>query len=171
MALKILFWDGTGLVMAYKRLEETTFTWPAIRDGVMTLNRAQFEALFSGLDWRKVRRRWKRAGRLRQSESGGELARISSRFGVYSGMSALPDIDLSAIPEDQRDAVAALLRETASLKEINKRLEHLVAELNHVVHGKKSEKLDEDERQLAFEDLADRCLRGRGTETGSSARR
>ena len=53
--LKILFWDGTGLVMAYKRLEETTFTWPAIRDGVMTLNRAQFEALFSGLDWRRVK--------------------------------------------------------------------------------------------------------------------
>ena len=24
--LKILFWDGTGLVMAYKRLEEATFT-------------------------------------------------------------------------------------------------------------------------------------------------
>jgi len=24
--LKILFWDGSGLVMAYKRLEETTFT-------------------------------------------------------------------------------------------------------------------------------------------------
>tara|TARA_R100000306_G_C4362791_1_gene136135 strand:- start:189 stop:476 length:288 start_codon:yes stop_codon:yes gene_type:complete len=53
--LKILFWDGTGLVMAYKRLKETTFTWPAIQDGVMTLNRAQFEALFAGLDWRKVR--------------------------------------------------------------------------------------------------------------------
>ncbi len=53
--LKILFWDGTGLVMAYKRLEETTFTWPAIRDGVLTLNRAQFEALFAGLDWRRVR--------------------------------------------------------------------------------------------------------------------
>ncbi len=68
-------------------------------------------------------------------------------------MSALPDIDLSAIPEDQRDAVAALLHETVSLKEVVKRLEHLVAELNHVVHGKKSEKLDEDERQLAFEDL------------------
>jgi transposase len=53
--LKILFWDGTGLVMAYKRLEETAFAWPIIRDGVMTLNRAQFEALFAGLDWRKVR--------------------------------------------------------------------------------------------------------------------
>lgn len=53
--LKILFWDGTGLVMAYKRLEESTFVWPAIRDGLMTLNRAQFEALFAGLDWRRVR--------------------------------------------------------------------------------------------------------------------
>ena len=53
--LKILFWDGSGLVMAYKRLEESTFTWPAIRDGAMTLNRAQFEALFAGLDWRRVR--------------------------------------------------------------------------------------------------------------------
>ncbi|WP_411976637.1 IS66 family insertion sequence element accessory protein TnpB [Sulfitobacter faviae] len=53
--LKILFWDGTGLVMVYKRLEETTFAWPAIKDGLITLNRAQFEALFSGLDWRRVK--------------------------------------------------------------------------------------------------------------------
>ncbi|CAM5554790.1 hypothetical protein FALB51S_00095 [Frigidibacter albus] len=54
--LKLLFWDGTGLVMAYKRLEDATFTWPAITDGMMALNHAQFEALFAGLDWRKVRR-------------------------------------------------------------------------------------------------------------------
>ena len=53
--LKLLFWDGTGLVMAYKRLEDATFTWPAITDGVMALNHAQFEALFAGLDWRRVR--------------------------------------------------------------------------------------------------------------------
>jgi len=53
--LKLLYWDGTGLVMAYKRLADTTFTWPAIKDGVMALNHAQFEALFAGLDWRKVK--------------------------------------------------------------------------------------------------------------------
>ena len=53
--LKLLYWDGTGLVMAYKRLEEHTFTWPAIKDGVMNLGHTQFEALFSGLDWRRVR--------------------------------------------------------------------------------------------------------------------
>lgn len=53
--LNLLYWDGTGLVMAYKRLEGSNFTWPAITDGVMVLNHAQFEALFAGLDWRKVK--------------------------------------------------------------------------------------------------------------------
>lgn len=53
--LKLLNWDGTGLVMAYKRLEETTFTWPAIRDGLMSFNHEQFEALFAGLGWRRMK--------------------------------------------------------------------------------------------------------------------
>lgn len=53
--LKLLYWDGTGLVMAYKRLEEHSFTWPAVTDVLMLVNRAQFEALFAGLDWRRVR--------------------------------------------------------------------------------------------------------------------
>jgi transposase len=53
--VKLLYWDGTGLVMAYKRLEEHTFTWPAVTDGLMLINHAQFEALFAGLDWRRVR--------------------------------------------------------------------------------------------------------------------
>jgi transposase len=35
-------------------LESGQFTWPQIRDGVMRLSRAQFEALFEGLDWRRV---------------------------------------------------------------------------------------------------------------------
>ena len=42
--LKLVFYDGTGLVMIYKRLEEQGFVWPAIRDGVMTL-RADLLAL------------------------------------------------------------------------------------------------------------------------------
>ena len=53
--LKLLYWDGTGLVMAYKRLEEHSFIWPAVKDGLMTLSHTQFEALFAGLDWRRVR--------------------------------------------------------------------------------------------------------------------
>jgi transposase len=51
---KILFWDGSGLVMIYKRLESHRFAWPPLRDGLMKLTHAQFEALFEGLDWRRV---------------------------------------------------------------------------------------------------------------------
>lgn len=53
--LKLIYWDGTGLVMAYKRLEQSAFTWPKIRDGVIRLNITQFEALFAGLDWQRMR--------------------------------------------------------------------------------------------------------------------
>ena len=69
---------------------------------------------------------------------------------------AAKDLDLSVLPPDYRaafEALQATAARVASLEEINKRLEHLVAELNHVVHGKKSEKLNEDDRRLAFEDL------------------
>ena len=59
--MKVLWWDGTGLVLASKRLEQGRFAWPVVRDGVMRLSHAQFEALFEGLDWpwlwsRRVRR-------------------------------------------------------------------------------------------------------------------
>lgn len=52
--LKILVWDGTGMVLIYKVLEQGSFAWPKVQDGVMRLSRAQFEALFEGLDWRRV---------------------------------------------------------------------------------------------------------------------
>jgi hypothetical protein len=68
-------------------------------------------------------------------------------------MSTVPSIDLSVIPESQCAAVLAVLRERDALRESNRRLEHLIAELNQAVHGKRSEKLNDDERQLAFEDL------------------
>ncbi len=51
---KIIWWDGAGLVMACKRLEQNAFKWPAIGDRVLRLDLAQFEALFSDLDWRRV---------------------------------------------------------------------------------------------------------------------
>ena len=69
---------------------------------------------------------------------------------------AAKDLDLSVLPPDYRAAFEALQASAApaaELEDIVKRLEHLVAELNHAVHGKMSEKLSEDDRQLAFEDL------------------
>ena len=51
---KVLWWDGTGMVLIYKVLEQGSFAWPKVQDGVMRLSRAQAEALFEGLDWRRV---------------------------------------------------------------------------------------------------------------------
>ena len=52
--VKLIWWDGTGLCLFAKRLEEDKFRWPKIEDGVMRLTAAQLQALLEGLDWRRV---------------------------------------------------------------------------------------------------------------------
>ena len=52
--VKLIFWDGSGVVLVAKRLENGHFHWPAVRDGVMRLSAAQLQALLEGLDWRRV---------------------------------------------------------------------------------------------------------------------
>jgi transposase len=52
--IKLLVWDGSGLVVVWKRLEQGAFRWPPITDGVMRLSGAQMAALFEGLDWSRV---------------------------------------------------------------------------------------------------------------------
>lgn len=52
--LKLVFWDGTGLVLVSKRLDEDRFCWPKAENGVMRLSPAQFTALVEGLDWKRV---------------------------------------------------------------------------------------------------------------------
>lgn len=54
--LKILLWDGQGLVLFSKRLERGHFTWPTAREGVVALSTAQLAMLVEGLDWRMPRR-------------------------------------------------------------------------------------------------------------------
>lgn len=55
--LKILAWDGSGLVLFWKRLEHGAFRWPPISDGVMRLSAAQLAALVDGLDWWRLHAR------------------------------------------------------------------------------------------------------------------
>ena len=52
--VKLVFWDGTGVVLVVKRLEEGAFRWPRIEDGVVRLTAAQISALLEGLDWTRV---------------------------------------------------------------------------------------------------------------------
>ena len=52
--IKLIFWDGTGIVLISKRLEDGKFRWPRIEAGVMRLSPAQLTTLFEGLDWTRV---------------------------------------------------------------------------------------------------------------------
>lgn len=53
--LKLLLWDGSGLLLVSKRLEQGGFRWPTAGDGVMRLTSAQLSALLEGLDWARLR--------------------------------------------------------------------------------------------------------------------
>ena len=55
--IKLVFWDGTGLCLFAKRLEDGIFRWPKIEDGVMRLSASQLAALVDGLDWSRLHAR------------------------------------------------------------------------------------------------------------------
>ena len=52
--LKVLLWDGSGLVLLSKRLERGRFVWPPVAERAVTLSAAQLTLLLSGLDWSAV---------------------------------------------------------------------------------------------------------------------
>jgi transposase len=52
--VKLLVWDGSGLVLIWKQLEGGAFRWPPVVDGVLRLTAVEFAALFDGIDWRRV---------------------------------------------------------------------------------------------------------------------
>jgi transposase len=52
-AMKVLYFDGTGLCLFYKRLDKGTFRLPLSADGetgTVVLSERQLEDLFAGLD-------------------------------------------------------------------------------------------------------------------------
>ncbi len=52
--VKLLAWDGSGMVLVTKWLHQGHFTWPPIRDGVVHLSATQLAMLLDGLDWTRV---------------------------------------------------------------------------------------------------------------------
>ena len=55
--VKILVYDGTGLVLYTKRLEAGRFSWPSPAEGVVRLTSAQLATLLEGLPWHQLRPR------------------------------------------------------------------------------------------------------------------
>lgn len=53
--VKIVWWDGSGLCLFAKRLDEHGFHWPRIENSVIRLSIAQLMALVDGMDWARVK--------------------------------------------------------------------------------------------------------------------
>jgi len=61
--LKIVFWDGTGLCLFTKRLDQGVFLWPSTLEpgGTLPMSSAQLSMLIDGVDWRAPEQRWRPA--------------------------------------------------------------------------------------------------------------
>src|SRR5260370_27726218 len=61
--IKIVFWDGTGLCLFTKRLEQGSFLWPSNvePDGTRMLSPAHLAVLMCGVDLRAPQRQWRPA--------------------------------------------------------------------------------------------------------------
>ncbi len=55
--VKLVWWDGTGICLLAKRLENGQFRWPPIADGAIRLSPSQLASLLEGLDWSRIETR------------------------------------------------------------------------------------------------------------------
>jgi transposase len=51
--IKVLWFDGDGLCLLAKRLDEGRFVWPQADSGRIALSPAQLSMLLEGIDWRR----------------------------------------------------------------------------------------------------------------------
>jgi len=54
--VKVLYWDGQGMCLFYKRLDtKGSFVWPSASGGKIQITPAQLSTLLEGIDWRLTR--------------------------------------------------------------------------------------------------------------------
>ncbi|MDT8719722.1 IS66 family insertion sequence element accessory protein TnpB [Clostridium sp. 19966] len=47
--MKVLYWEGDGFILLYKRLESGSFQWPKDADAVKSITQQEFRWLLEGL--------------------------------------------------------------------------------------------------------------------------
>jgi hypothetical protein len=175
--VKILVYDGTGLVLLWKRLEGAKLKRPAISDGVMRPSAAQLATWFEGLHWRRVYaqasggRGWPAEGpTLPQSVAYVRLTHLEVEDRTAAAAWIMPAVRTpDTLPDDVTELRALVLRawaergaERAEMggspkSAITRRPERPIAppasQLQRMQFGRRSEKLDPDQFNLALENL------------------
>lgn len=61
--IKILYWDGNGMCLFSKRLDQGGFIWPTVGEvgGQIVLTSSQLALLIDGIDWRVPQQVWRPA--------------------------------------------------------------------------------------------------------------
>jgi transposase len=57
--VKLVWFDGDGMCLFAKRLEQGRFVWPQASSGTVSLTAAQLSMLLEGIDWRRPQRTWR----------------------------------------------------------------------------------------------------------------
>ena len=147
--VKLIYWDGTGVCLFAKRLEDGKFRWPNVQDGVMRLSAAELSALLEGLDWKRVHAARETPAPISLHDCGtvnqrGGNARDAARRMIYSrAMTA------DALPDDPGTLKAMLIAERAQ----NERLRQIIKELQRHRFGRRAETLPDDQMLLGLEDV------------------
>jgi transposase len=55
--MKVLYWDGDGYAIWYKRLDKGQFKLPSASAGTLEISAAEFSMLLSGFDLAQIKRR------------------------------------------------------------------------------------------------------------------
>src|SRR3984885_11333469 len=147
--VKILIWDGSGLVLIWKQMQQGSFRWPPVMNGVMKLSPVEFAALFDGLDWTRVQT----MRTIPQPTAAVQDSRVTDSLqdtapNLPDDIEALRALVLATFAE--RDAAVS---ERDILQTQNDRLRHLLLKLTRMQFGARSERLPEEQLQLGLEAL------------------
>ena len=151
-----------------KRLESGVFRWPPVTDGVMRLSAAQAGGVvgWPGLDANACAAPWPAEDGtiscMRLPEMPQNSGKALELCLESSAMTSPADLhcDLPDDPSDLRAAALAMRAELEAeralrrgLEDQNERLRHFIRQLQRMQFGRRSEKFDPDQLNLALEDL------------------
>lgn len=55
--MKMVVWDGRGMVMLKKVLEDRSFIWKDVKDGEVSIRERELEILIDGMEWKRVEKK------------------------------------------------------------------------------------------------------------------